>query len=121
MGDLEVSGGHLELRAEALANTWQTPNLGNLDVKGGYVEGKVTLAAGLWAAGRWDRMRFSDIADSNGVRQPWDFNQDRMETGLGLRWDRNVFFKGVYQHNIQHEIDSDYRSDLYALQMTVVF
>lgn len=121
MGDLGLSGGHVELHAEAVANTWQTPTLGDLDVRGGYVEGKVTLAAGLWAAGRYDVMRFGDIADSTGARPPWDYDQDRIEAGLGLRWDRNVFVKGVFQRSIQHEEDEDYRSDLYALQLTVLF
>jgi hypothetical protein len=121
MGDLEVTQGHVELRGEAAANTWQTPNLGNLDTKSGYVEGKVTLGARLWAAGRYDVMRFSDIADSNGVHRPWDFNQDRIEGGLGLRWDRNVLLKAVFQRNTQHEEGEDYRSDLYALQLTVLF
>lgn len=121
MGDLEVQGGHVELHAEAIANTWETPTVGNLDVHGGYVEGKLTLAAGLWAAARFDVMRFSDIADSTGARHPWDYDQDRLEAGLGLRWDRNVFFKGVFQRNIQHEVTDDYTADLYALQMTVLF
>lgn len=121
MGDLEVLSGHVELRAEGVANTWETPHLGNLDVRGGYVEGKFTLTAGLWAAARWDAMRFSDVTDSSGTSQPWDCDQDRLETGLGLRWDRNVFLKGVFQRNLQHATGSDRRADLYALQLTVLF
>jgi len=121
MGDLEVLQGHFELRAEAVANTWETPEAGNLDVRGGYVEGKLALPAGLWAAARWDVMRFGDVADSTGALQPWDYNQDRIETGLGLRWDRNVLLKGVFQRNIQHEVATDRRSDLYGLQLTLVF
>lgn len=121
MGDLELTQGHAELHAEAVANTWQSPYLGNLDADGGYVEGKLTLMAGLWAAARWDVLRFSDITDSSGARQPWEFGQDRLETGLGLRYDRNVYLKGVFQRNFQHQPAGDQLADLYALQMTVVF
>jgi hypothetical protein len=121
MGDLEVLQGHVELRTEAVANTWETPNVGNLDVWGGYVEGKLALPAGLWAAARWDVMRFGDITDSTGAQHTWDYDQDRIETGLGLRWDRNVLLKGVFQRNIQHESTADYSSDLYGLQLTLIF
>lgn len=121
MGDLEVLQGHAELRAEALANTWETPNLGNLKVRGGYLEGKFTLTAGLWAAARWDALRFSDIVGSAGVPQTWDQDQDRIETGLGLRWDRNVIVKSVFQRNFMHGPTTESRADLYALQLTVVF
>ena len=121
MGDVEVLQGHAELRAEGLANTWETPNLGNLDVRGGYVEGKFTLTARLWAAARWDALRFSDITDSGGTAHSWDEDQDRIETGLGLRWDRNVIAKGVFQRNFMHGATTEHRADLYALQLTVLF
>src|SRR5262249_32108179 len=82
-GDAELLQGHAELRAEGFANAWETPNLGDLRVRGGYAEGKLTLLAGLWAAARWDVMRFGELRDAGGVSQPWDDDVDRIEAGLG--------------------------------------
>lgn len=121
MGDLELLQGHAELRAEGFGNQWETPNVGALEVHGGYVEGKLTLVAGLWAAARWDLLRFGDVRDSSGVAHAWDQDQDRLETGLGLRWDRDVLVKGVYQRNTLHPGSGDRHADLFALQLTVLF
>lgn len=121
MGDLELLWDRFELRSEAVDNTWETPHLGDLGVRSGYVEGKVGLPAGLWAAARWDVMRFGDVTDTTGAQQAWDYDQNRLETGLGLRWDRNVLLKGVFQRNTQHQPDGAHHADLWALQLSVRF
>lgn len=121
MGDLELLQGHAELRAEGYGNAWETPNLGSLEVHGGYVEGKLTLLAGLWAAARWDMQRFGELRDSSGLKHPWDENQDRLETGLGLRWNRDVLLKGAFQRNLMHHASGEDHADLVALQLTVLF
>lgn len=98
MVDLELAAGHAELRAEGAWNTWQTPTVGDLQVTTGYVEARYSLPIGLYAAGRLDGMRFSDIADSAGAMRSWDSNITRWEIGAGYRIDRNVTTKLVYQH-----------------------
>jgi hypothetical protein len=99
MADASLEFGHVTLIAEAFTNTWENPTLGDLDVEGGYAEAKVTLAAGFHAAGRVDALRFSDIVDSGGFARTWDRDIDRIEAGLGYRFDRNVLAKLVWQGN----------------------
>ncbi|MEP7027603.1 MAG: hypothetical protein ABI960_03320 [Candidatus Eisenbacteria bacterium] len=124
MVDAEIQSGHAELRGEGFRNVWETPNLGNLRVSGYYVEGKYTLAAGLYAAGRWDELRFSKVADSGGAVQPWHPDVDRLELGLGYRLSRGVLGKLVYQrftHHAPTPAESGESSGLAAAQLTVSF
>ena len=124
MVDAEIQSGHAELRGEGFRNVWQTPNLGDLRVSGYYVEGKYTLAAGLYAAGRWDELRFSKVASSLGAIQPWHPDVDRLEVGLGYRLSRGVIGKAVYQRFKRFAgapADRDRSDGLAAAQLTVSF
>lgn len=124
MADAEWSAGHLSLRAEGYHNTWETPALGNLDVRGVYAEAKVTLPAGLYAAGRYEIMRFSDLSDSTGLARPWDTEWDRGEAGLGYRAAKDVIVKAVYQWNAARaDFPGDHpeRLDLLAGQLSIRF
>lgn len=123
MADAAIEFGHVSLIAEAFRNTWENPTLGDLDVEGGYVEAKVTLAAGFHAAGRIDALRFSDIVDSGGSARSWDRDVDRIEAGLGYRFDRNVLGKLVWQSDTwrSHGSSPSVSHDLVAGQLTVAF
>jgi hypothetical protein len=119
MADLEFSTGHMELRAEGAWNTWQTPTVGDLRVTTGYLEAKYSLPFGAFAAGRFDGMRFSEIADSTGARRSWDSNLTRWELGAGYRIDRDIVAKLVYQHTAME--GSDVRPSLVAAQASISF
>jgi len=124
MADAEILFGHAELRGEAFHNVWETPTVGDLRVSGFYAEGKYTLAAGLYAAARYDQMRFSDVAGSDGVGRPWHANVDRLETGVGYRLNRAVLAKGVYQHFTRRALvapGADEKDDLFAANLVVSF
>ena len=124
MADAEILFGHAELRGEAFHNVWETPTVGDLRVSGFYAEGKYTLAAGLYAAARYDQMRFSDVAGSDGVGRPWHANVDRLETGVGYRLNRAVLAKGVYQHFTRRALAApggDEHDDLFAANLVVSF
>ncbi len=97
MVDLEIDHGHGELHAEGYHNQWKTATVGNLQVTGFFVEGRQSLRANLYAAGRYEQMRFSNLANSSGVAVPWDRDVDRLEAGLGFRPQRGVVLKAVYQ------------------------
>jgi hypothetical protein len=124
MADAEWSAGHLELRGEGYRNTWQTPTLGDLRVSGFYAEAKMQLPAGFYVAGRYEIMRFGDLADSTGTSKPWDTDWDRGEAGAGYRVARDVTAKVVYQWN-QAMSDSPVlersRYDLVAGQLSIRF
>ena len=102
MADAEWLLGHAELQAEAYANAWETPNLGDLRVNGGYAEGRLTLVPGVWLAARGEAMRFSTLRDSNGLDRPWDHDRDRYEAGIGYRPDPSVRIKAAWQRNVEH-------------------
>ena len=123
MADLEWAASHLAIRAEGYRNTWETPNVGDLRVDGFYAEAKYTLPAGFYVAGRYEIMRFSDIADSTGVERPWDHDQTRIETGVGYRITRGAVAKAVFQRNIEEPGDGSdsERFDLVAAQLSIRF
>jgi len=123
MADAEILFGHAELRGEAFHNVWETPTVGDLRVSGFYAEGKYTLAAGLYAAARYDQMRFSEVAGSDGIGRPWHADVDRLETGVGYRLSRAVLAKGVYQRFTKRALVSgdDATDDLFAANLVVSF
>ena len=125
MADAELDFGHVELRGEGFTNTWETPTVGNLDTYGYYLEGKYALPVGAWMAGRWEVMRFGDLADSTGWSRPWDDDMTRIETGLGYRVRRDVVAKAVYQLNLEQEFEAGKKEDdsyeLWAVQLSLSF
>lgn len=122
MADLEILVGHVELRAEAAHNVWESPWIGDLEVNGGYVEARVALPIGAFVAGRWDALRFGRILDSSGTLQPWDHDVTRIEGGAGYRFDRNVVAKLVVQRtSIEPQNAPAFRPTLIAAQLSVGF
>lgn len=121
VGDAELLAGRFEMHAEGVANEWETPTVGNLDVASYYVEGRLGVTAGGWVAARWEQMRFGDVTSSAGVSQPWDYDIDRLETGLGYRFTRGVIGKLVYQRTVTLDPDDVETLQLYAAQMIFSF
>ena len=124
MADLELLVASLELRGEAARNVWETPSAGNLEVTSGYVEMKYSLSFGAFLAGRWDAQRFGKIANSAGVKHPWDSDVTRIEAGVGYRFSRDTVGKLVYQYT-KFDLESvpeDKRGhDLLAAQLSIGF
>ncbi len=118
MADAEWLFGHVELRAEGFANTWETPWTGDLDVHGGYVEGKVTVLPGVYGAARWDRLEFSEVTDSGGAERAWEFPTRRFEAGLGYRASRALLLKGVFQRTRVDETTARRNRDLWGAQLS---
>jgi hypothetical protein len=123
MADLEVLVGHVELRAEAARNFWETPYVGELEVNGGYVETKVLLPVGAFVAGRIEALRFGEIAGGTGARRPWDHDVTRFEAGVGYRISRDVVGKLVAQHTREERPApaGDRDLDLVAAQLSIAF
>jgi hypothetical protein len=121
MVDGEFLAGPIELRAEGALNRWQTPTVGDLDVNGGYVEGRFGVGAGAWISGRLDALRHSEVADSTGAKEPWDYDVDRFEAGIGYRLARGSTIKLVLQRTTQIDEGARFAHDLYAVQYSVRF
>jgi hypothetical protein len=122
MADAEFFFGHIEARAEAAHNVWQSVTVGDLSVDAGYAEIKYLLSFGAYLAGRYDIMRFGKIADSAGQLHPWDYNVNRLEAGVGYRFNRAVLAKVIYQQNIiDQDANPDLKLDMFAAQLSTSF
>ena len=124
MVDLEVQRGHVELRAEGAYNVWETPTVGDLEVRGGYIELKYLMPFGGFVAGRWDALRFGEIADSSGQMLPWDCNVNRVESGFGYRFSRDATAKLIYQRTdlgVPGTADQTQQHDMVAAQLSISF
>jgi hypothetical protein len=123
MSDLQLDVSRATVTAEAFTNTWESPAIGDLDVWGGYVESKVSVAAGLYAAARYDMQRFGDILNSVGEAHTWDRNVNRLEVGAGYRLDRGVIVKAAWQRHTALARDGvpEQQDDIVGGQLSVSF
>lgn len=123
MVDVEWLFSRVELRAEGVVNTWETPYVGDLTVRGYYVEGRYAFPIGLYLAARWDELRFSEITDAAGFTRPWDDDVRRFEGGVGFRIERRVLAKAVYQMTrlAGYGTQSADHYDMLAAQLSVRF
>jgi hypothetical protein len=102
--DLEWSAGYWIVRAEGVWSRWRLPALeatlieDPLPALGGYVEARYKLQAGLFLAGRVERLGFTEIATAAG-RLTWDAPVTRVEAGAGWSPRRRVLLKASWQHN----------------------
>jgi hypothetical protein len=120
MADAEWLFSRVELRGEGVWNEWQTPTAGDVDLRGGYLEARVGLPSGAFAAGRWDILKFGDVIDSTGAARAWDLDVSRVEAGLGLRVQRGMILKAVYQQT-RFLRGSNRRESLCAIQAALAF
>lgn len=124
MADLEVQVAHVELRAEAMRNTWETPTVGDLDVEGGYAELKYSMSSGIYLAGRWDIQQFGKITNSSGIEHTWDWDVTRVEAGVGYRIARDATAKVIYQWTEQDNDNTgaeDPRFSIVGAQLSIGF
>ena len=119
--DIEYSRGHYLVRAETLVSDWTIPMATAPDARvplratATSIEGKYKIVPGLYAAARFDRLGFSEIAGSNGL-ETWDAPVTRAEIGAGYSLQRNLLLKLAYQHNVRDAGDVR-RLDLLAAQL----
>jgi hypothetical protein len=102
--DLQWSAGYWILRAEAVWSRWHVPALeatrieDPLPALGLYAEARYKLRAGLFVAGRVERLGFGEI-DSAAGRCTWDAPVTRVEAGAGWSPWRHLLLKASWQHN----------------------
>ena len=102
--DVEYSRNYWLVRSEGIVSAWRLPAIRAPFIHNPVrawsmsVEGRYKLGPGLFAAGRYDHLGFSDIQGSTATR-PWDAPVTRIETGGGYYLLRNLIFKITYQHD----------------------
>ena len=119
--DIEYSRDHYLLRAETLVSDWTIPLASApaarmpLRATATSVEAKYKIAPGFYAAARFDRLGFSEIAGSQGL-ETWDAPVTRTEIGGGYSLQRNLLLKLAYQYNVRDAGPVD-RLNLVAAQL----
>jgi hypothetical protein len=102
--DLEWSAGYWILRAEVVWSRWNLPAIDvtriedPLDALGLYAEARYKVRPGLYVAGRAERLAFSEIPTTAGLRT-WDAPVTRVEAGAGFSPRRHLLLKASWQHN----------------------
>jgi hypothetical protein len=102
--DLQWSAGYWILRAEAVWTRWHLPALeatrieDPLPALGAYAEARYKIRAGLFVAGRVERLGFREIESAAGPLT-WDAPVTRVEAGAGWSPRRHVILKASWQHN----------------------
>src|SRR5581483_6378297 len=105
-GDVEYSAGYYLVRAETVISRWRLPIAQPspaslpLAAAAAAVEGRYRLRPGLYAAGRIDRLAFSEV-NGSALRESWDAPVPRWDAGVGYSIDRNLLVKVEYQHNVR--------------------
>ena len=92
--------GHVGVRGEVLFNEWQVfRTSGHPRDVSGYVEARVTLAPGLFAAVRYNAIRFVTLERASGSTDRWDYDVRRWQFGAGYRISRSTEIRGEYMIN----------------------
>jgi hypothetical protein len=102
--DVEYSRDHYVFRFEAVGSAWRLPAVSepalppSLSALSTSIEGRYKLRPGLYVAGRFDHLGFSDIVGTRDTL-PWDAPVTRVEIGAGYSLQRSLLLKGSYQIN----------------------
>lgn len=120
--------GPFMVRAEAVRDRWEVPNVADDPVEHGYsLEVQADVAAGLFVSGRAGLLDFRPLRDGLGAASPypegevdWDDDVARWEVGVGWRWARNA---GVLASaSVTDQVgDLDAADDLLALRLWWAF
>jgi hypothetical protein len=114
---------------ESAFSRWENPLLGDdLDALAFSAEMRYKILPRLFVAGRYGRIRFSEISDAQDVdadgklSEPWEFPVWRLESAVGCNLSRHALVKAVWQINrSENQNGSDPADNLAALQMTVFY
>jgi hypothetical protein len=123
--DVEYSRDHYVLRFEAIRSDWRLPLVKGpaidlpLRALATSLEARYKLQPGLYVAGRWDRVGFSEITGTTR-RASWDAPVTRIEVGTGYALQRNVILKLSVQRNTR-DGGRTQRLDITALQAVYWF
>jgi hypothetical protein len=97
--DVEYSRGYYVARVETVFSRWRIPTLDDsVRSLSTSVEGRYKIRPGLYLAGRFDHLGFSDIAGSSGSAA-WDAPVSRIEAGSGYSIERNLLLKISAQYD----------------------
>lgn len=118
--DLEFARGYYVIRAETVFSEWRLPTIAEpLQSLGTLIEGRYKLKPGLYVAGRFDRLGFSEITGRSD-RVAWEAPVTRVEAGVGYSIERNVLVKVSGQYN-DRNAGRTHRARMVAAQVVYWF
>lgn len=102
--DAEYSQHYYLVRLETIVSDWRLPLAKSppldrpLRAFSTSIEGRYKIAAGVYVAGRFDHLGFSDI-NGTTITASWDAAVTREEIAVGYSIQRNLLLKVAFQHN----------------------
>ena len=124
--DVEYSRGYFVFFGEGVWSRWESPFIRDpLEALAFSAELRYKILPRLFVAGRYGRIRFSEIADDRDIdadgrlAEPWEFPVWRLESAAGYNLSRQALVKAVWQ--INRTGDNDPADNLAVLQMTVFY
>ncbi|MEX0892358.1 MAG: adenylate/guanylate cyclase domain-containing protein [Gemmatimonadota bacterium] len=112
------SRGWIELRAEALMDRWEVPNVVDDPTEiGWYGEVKAKVAPGAWVASRIGGMHFLPVHRSDGTTAAWDYDVYRVQVGGGMRLAQALELRGEALLDRGEGLPGDVGGELFALQL----
>lgn len=94
--DVGYAHGRWQWWGEVFLNRFEVPGVGNADLLAYYIETKYRIAAGLYAAARWNQELYGTIADAAGSAETWGNDMFRIDLALGYRFTRHLQTKLQY-------------------------
>lgn len=120
--DVEYSRGYFVFFGEGVWSRWESPFIrDHLEALAFSAELRYKILPRLFVAGRYGRIRFSEIVDDRDLdaAEPWEFPVWRLESAAGYNLSRHALVKAVWQ--INRTGDNDPADNLAVLQMTVFY
>ena len=115
------AAGWTEVRAEIFWDRWEVPNV-TTDPKdlSWMAEVKQKFMAGFFGAVRFGKIHFNDLKRSNGTPDPWDYDFERLQVGLGYNLTRTLLLKTEYMWN-RTDGPYDPNDNLASVQLSWLF
>jgi class 3 adenylate cyclase len=113
--------GWTQIRAEVVIDSWEVPSIAEPAKDSSYLlEIKQKLRPGWAVSARWSAIRFNSLEVSSRLREPWDYDIDRLQLAVVYSLMRNLELHGEATWNrLDAPIDPD--DNLVALQLRMLF
>lgn len=118
--DLSFSWRHWQFWAEAMASSFEVPNVGEAETVAYYLEAKYKFTPEFFGALRWNQQLFGEVLNASGVEEHWDRDIWRAEAAVGYRFTRHLQAKLQYSYSHQQG-PFQQGEQMAAVQFTVKF
>lgn len=118
--DVSFSYRHWQFWAEAMASSFEVPNVGAAETVAYYLEAKYKFTPEFFGALRWNQQLYDEVTNAGGGEEHWDRDMWRAEVALGYRFTRHLQAKVQYSYSHQQG-PIQQGEQMAALQLTLKF